>query len=86
MHYHPDSKIKWLFYTLAGTATVSVAYLRYLAGQHFPSDLLLGIAQGTLTGLLVPYFHKHKIIKDPNLSLLPYSNGGNHGLALIYKI
>ena len=84
--YHPDSKIKWLFYALAGTTIAATAFLRYQAGQHFPSDLLLGMAQGTLTGLLVPHFHKHKIIKDPNLGLLPYSNGVTHGLALIYKL
>lgn len=84
--YHPESKIKWLFYTLAGAATAGTAYLRYEAGQHFPSDLILGVVQGTLTGLLVPHFHKHKIIKDPNLSFVPYSNGINHGLALVYKL
>jgi len=84
--YHPDSKVTWLFYTLAGATTATTAYLRYAAGQHFPSDLLLGIAQGTLTGLLVPHFHKHKIIKDPNLSMVPYSDGLYHGLAMVYKL
>jgi membrane-associated phospholipid phosphatase len=84
--YHPDSKIKWLFYTLAGTTTAATAYLRYRAGQHFPSDLLVGIVQGTLTGILVPHFHKHKLIKDPNLNLTPYSNGLDHGLVLAYKL
>jgi membrane-associated phospholipid phosphatase len=48
--YHPESKAKWVFYSLAGAATGSVAYMRYRAGQHFPSDILLGITQGTLTG------------------------------------
>jgi membrane-associated phospholipid phosphatase len=84
--YHPDSKIRWLFYTLAGTATATVTYLRYRAGQHFPSDLLLGITQGTLTGILVPHFHKHRLIKDTNLSLTPFSNGKQQGLALVYKL
>src|ERR1051326_2488519 len=56
--YHPDSKVKWLMYTLAGAATGYTAYMRYRGGQHFPSDILLGITQGTLTGLLVPHFHK----------------------------
>ena len=84
--YHPDSKFKWLVYTLAGSITAYTAYLRHRGGMHFPSDLLLGVTQGTLTGILVPHFHKHKIIKDPNLSLVPYTNGLNHGLALVYKI
>lgn len=84
--YHPESKVKWLMYTLAGAATGYTAYMRYRGGQHFPSDILLGITQGTLTGLLVPHFHKHPIIKDPNLSFFPYTNGQSHGLALVYKL
>ena len=84
--YNPDSKFKWVGYTLAGGITAYTGYLRHRGGMHFPSDLLLGITQGTLTGILVPHFHKHKIIKDPNLSLLPYTNGFNHGLALVYKL
>jgi membrane-associated phospholipid phosphatase len=83
--YHPDSHAKWVFYSLAGATTGVTAYLRYRAGQHFPTDLLLGIAQGTLTGLLVPHFHKHKLIKDANLSILPFSNGQNLGFSLSYK-
>ena len=84
--YNPDSKFKWLAYTLAGSITAYTAYLRHRGGMHFPSDLLLGVTQGALTGILVPHFHKHKIIKDPNLSLIPYTNGLNHGLALVYKL
>ena len=83
--YHPDSKTKWVFYSLAGATTGITAYMRYRAGQHFPSDILLGIAQGTLTGILVPHFHQHKLIKDPDLSILPYSNGESSGLAVSFK-
>jgi len=83
--YNPDSKIKWLFYGLAGAATGTIAYLRYRGGFHFPSDILLGITQGTLTGILVPHFHKNKLIKDPDLSLLPYSDGLSNGLSVVYK-
>ncbi len=84
--YYPDSKIKWLLYTAAASITAYTAYVRLRGGMHFPSDLLLGVTQGALTGILVPHFHRHKIIKDPNLSLLPYTNGFNHGLALVYKL
>jgi len=34
---------------------------------------------------LVPHFHKIKIIKDPNLSIMPYSTGKSSGFALNYK-
>jgi membrane-associated phospholipid phosphatase len=82
--YHPDSKIKWLFYTIAGAATGGTAYLRHLGGQHFPSDLLLGMTQGTLTGLLVPKLHKTKLFKDQTLSIIPFM-GPTKGLAVVYK-
>jgi membrane-associated phospholipid phosphatase len=84
--YHPDSKAKWFFYTLAGATTATTAYLRYRAGQHFPSDILLGMAQGTLTGLLVPHFHKNKLIKNNSLSILPFSQGRSMGMSIVYKL
>ncbi|HYK55529.1 MAG TPA: hypothetical protein VEV15_03555, partial [Flavisolibacter sp.] len=30
--YHPHSKVKWLFYTMASAATAATGYLRYKAG------------------------------------------------------
>lgn len=84
--YHPQSRAKWLFYGLAGATTATTAILRYKAGQHFPSDLILGVVQGTLTGILVPHFHKHRVIRNPRLSLLPYSNGQSNGFAVLYKL
>jgi hypothetical protein len=83
--YHPGSKIKWVLFGIAGAATGTMAYLRYRGGFHFPSDIILGITQGTLTGILVPHFHKNTLIKDPNLSIVPYGNGESVGFALTYK-
>jgi membrane-associated phospholipid phosphatase len=82
--YHPDSKIKWLFYSIAGAATAGTAYLRYYSGQHFPSDFVLGIAQGTLTGILVPKLHKTKLLKNHNMTIVPMI-GPSKGLAVVYK-
>lgn len=83
--YHPDSKAKWVWYGLAGAATGVTAYWRHRGGLHFPSDIVLGVAQGTLTGLLVPRLHKTRIIKNPNLSITPFT-GLSHGLAVRYKL
>ena len=66
-----------------GLATGTMAYLRHRGGFHFPTDILLGITQGTLTGILVPHFHKKKISKD--LSLIPFYNGASSGLSMVYK-
>lgn len=83
--YHPDSKLRYLFYGAAIVATGGTGYLRHRGGKHFPSDIILGTAVGTLSGILVPQFHKTKLFKDPNLSLLPYTTGQSHGLVMNYK-
>ncbi|MEO6315132.1 MAG: phosphatase PAP2 family protein [Chitinophagaceae bacterium] len=81
--YHPQSKFKWLYYSLAGAATVGTGYLRAGAGEHFPSDIILGAAVGTLSGLLTPALHKHKIIRNERLGLYPVSPQGT-GLTMLY--
>ena len=58
--YNPNSKLKYLLYGVAVVSTAGTAYLRHLGGKHFPSDILLGTAVGTLSGLLIPQFHKSK--------------------------
>lgn len=83
--YYPESKIKWLFFGTAGAATAGMAYMRLKAGEHFPSDIILGGLAGGLSGILVPYFHRSKFFKNTNLSLSPYSNGNANGLSLVYK-
>ncbi len=80
--YHPTSKIKWVFYGTASVITAGTGYMRLKGGMHFPSDILLGITVGTLSGILVPQFHK---IKNPAFSFLPYSNGETQGLTFIYN-
>jgi len=82
--YHPESNLKWLFYGTAAAATGTTAYLRHKGGRHFPSDILLGTVQGTLTGILVPHFHKNKLLKKGNLTIVPYT-GQSHGLYVSYK-
>ncbi len=83
--YYPDSKIKWVFYGAATAATAGMGYMRYEAGMHFPSDIILGAAMGALTGILVPQFHKHKLFKDQHLSFTPVINENSKGFTLIYK-
>jgi membrane-associated phospholipid phosphatase len=81
--YHPEFRAKWLLYTIAGAATATTGYLRYRAGQHFPTDILIGTAVGPLSGLLVPHFHKVKD-KEPRLSVIPFY-GKEKGIAMTWK-
>jgi membrane-associated phospholipid phosphatase len=83
--YYPDSKYKWVFYGVAALSTCTTGYLRMDAGVHFPSDVLLGMGMGTAIGILVPQFHKHKLIKDRNISFMPYLNTTTGGFVLTYN-
>lgn len=83
--YHPDSKLRYAFWGAAIAATGATGYLRHRAGKHFPSDILVGTAVGTLSGILVPQLHKTKLIKNQNITLMPFS-GRSHGLAMTYKL
>ena len=84
--YHPHSRAKWAFFTGAGIATASTAYLRYRAGQHFLDDLVIGSAVGTLSGILVPRFHKNRTPKSTGVSLSPqFGLGGQKGVAMVYR-
>lgn len=83
--YHPHSKFKWVGFTIASVATGTTGYLRHRAGKHFPSDILLGTAIGTLSGILVPNMHKNPIIKNPNITVLPFT-GRTSGLYFAYRL
>ncbi|MFI5219935.1 MAG: phosphatase PAP2 family protein [Bacteroidia bacterium] len=84
--YNPDSKFKYALYGLAVGATGYTVYLRHIAGKHFPSDFILGVSTGILSGMLVPHFHKNKMHKDSRLGFMPVSNGKMHGFALRYSL
>ncbi len=82
--YYPHSKWRYVFYGISIAATGTTAYLRHVAGKHFPSDLIVGTSVGVLSGLLVPAFHKNKKVTDNNLGFAPYINGKATGLTLYY--
>jgi len=83
--YHPESNFKYFVYGFAIATTGTTVYLRHSAGKHFPSDLLTGVTLGTLTGILVPHFHKISNGKNKNLGVIPYTNGSQHGMYLSYR-
>lgn len=83
--YHPESHYKWLYYSAAGIITAGTGYMRQAAGEHFLSDILLGTAVGTLSGLLIPSLHKHTVIKNQRLSIFPSGPSGA-GFTAIYRL
>lgn len=81
--YHPNSSFRHVLYGAAAVSTGLTAYLRHRAGKHFPSDLIAGTAIGTLSGILVPHFHK--TVRNTNLTFAPYLGQGS-GVAVTYHI
>lgn len=69
--YHPEMRNKWILYSVAGAATATTAVLRVKAGQHFYSDVITGVTIGTLSGILIPHFHKNKNYEKQRLSVYP---------------
>ncbi|MGK7389742.1 MAG: phosphatase PAP2 family protein [Candidatus Cyclobacteriaceae bacterium M2_1C_046] len=79
---NPDRKgLKIAAYSTASALTLTNAYLRWKAGKHFASDLLVGLTYSTAIGILVPEFHK---ISRKNDRLSLYS--GPNGMTLSYKL
>ncbi|GIV34067.1 MAG: hypothetical protein KatS3mg031_1602 [Chitinophagales bacterium] len=60
---NPDSRLKPLVWTSAALLPAIVGMLRYLAGKHYPTDILAGYVTGAGIGFLVPYLHKKKELR-----------------------
>lgn len=57
--YHPNiGKRKYLYYGLAALPPLFVGYARVKALAHFPSDVLLGLVVGGVSGIGIPSLHK----------------------------
>ncbi len=65
---------RWWPWGVAAVVGASVAVERVAAGRHFPSDVLVGAAVGSLVGILVPALHAQR---SP-VTIVPWA----HGLAV----
>lgn len=75
-YYHNS---RWKPYIWAGSLGLAsmVGYLRFEAGKHFPSDILVGAVVGSTIGFFVPYFHRSEKTGNSNeLSFSPLRNIG----------
>jgi membrane-associated phospholipid phosphatase len=59
--YNPASKALPYIWSTAAVVPATVAFLRWRAGKHYASDVILGYLTGAAVGFLVP--HLHKIIR-----------------------
>lgn len=79
--HHPDSKLKPLIWGVAASLPALTGYLRYKAGKHYPSDVIIGYGVGALAGILVPQLHKKKD-GERRFTLTPTAGGDSFGVVL----
>jgi len=80
--YNPDSPWKYAVGIGSYSVAATVGILRIASGNHFPSDVLLGAASGTLIGFFVPFLHK---INEDESVALAISSDGNQGMSFSVK-
>lgn len=55
---YPESSARGWVWGGCLTAAATTGYLRYAAGRHYPTDILVGAAMGAFVGYLVPSLHE----------------------------
>jgi membrane-associated phospholipid phosphatase len=65
----------WVFGLATATTT---AITRVTSGRHFPTDVLVGAAVGSLTGWLIPRLHK----KDKQMKGITLVTGSKTGIRI----
>lgn len=83
-HYFPNSAWKPVVWVGSLGLATATAVLRYNAGLHYPTDLLVGAAFGSLVGWGIPKLHevKNRTALGQRLDVQPWSNGGANGIYL----
>ena len=68
--YHPDAN-EFAVYGLAAIPSLGMGVIRFMTLDHFPSDIAVGLAVGTLCGVLIPQLHR---VGGDGLSMGAYSS------------
>jgi len=78
--YHPNSKWKPVVWTAAAIIPATTGYLRYRAGKHFPTDVIVGYGVGAAIGVLIPHLHRSR--KTRRFKVSPMASSDAVGLSL----
>jgi membrane-associated phospholipid phosphatase len=83
---YPDSP--WRFAVWGGSVAAAglTGYLRYVAGRHFPTDILVGAAVGSVFGFIVPFLHRKKLWskKEVKAAIVPAASRHRARLDIIW--
>ncbi|MFD2572036.1 phosphatase PAP2 family protein [Spirosoma soli] len=87
-HYYPNSKLKPVVWVVMLGLASTTSVMRYEAGYHYPSDILVGAAFGALVGWGIPKLHEVKSKNKPGhqINIRPWSNGSANGAYICLTI
>lgn len=57
---YPQSGLKYLVWGLSLSGAATTGILRYTAGMHYPTDVIVGACMGSLVGYFVPVLHNRR--------------------------
>ena len=83
-HYFPHSRLKPVIWVGSLGLATTTAVLRYEAGKHYPTDLIVGAAFGSLVGWGIPKLHemKNRSALGKRIDVQPWSSGSTNGIYL----
>jgi len=86
--YFPYSRLKSVVWVGSLGLATATSVLRYEGGKHYPSDLLVGTAFGSLVGWGIPYLHtvKNRGNLNRRLDIQPWSNGSANGVYMQVRV
>ena len=67
----PHTARPWITLGVGTALTAFVSYERVRAGEHFPTDVIMGSFAGAAIGVLVPHFHRRPHYHDQELEAPP---------------
>jgi hypothetical protein len=79
---HPNSYSRYLVWGVSLTAASATGYLRYTAGQHYPTDIVVGAVMGGIIGYMVPVMHR---VHGDGITVQPLL-GDMKGIACCFRL
>ncbi|UHG92785.1 phosphatase PAP2 family protein [Spirosoma oryzicola] len=81
-HFYPNSKLKPVVWVVMLGLASTTSLMRYEAGYHFPSDILVGALFGSVAGWGIPKLHevKRQFTLSQRLHVQPWNNGFATGI------
>jgi hypothetical protein len=77
---YPRSPFRYALWPLSLGIAGTTGILRYVAGEHYPTDIIIGAAVGSLIGYGVPAIHRN--LNEKKLSLYPIINQRYTGVGI----